>query len=252
MKNNYLALPLAMLFWMSSAHSGWYEVRSYVGTIGAEPVHVSLQTFDYINHGEERQWLVEGSYYYDAFHVPIPIKGQRQPDGRMMLCEAVAPATTADSPSVPVPSAANPAPCPISLVHSENGAVGEWKGAKESLPINLRQVGRLDNTGPLILEGVVEVPMWYHTTTHMLLGVYRSSRHCPVSMLQLQLVNARSGRVDRSIAFPCQAGMIMTSIFANVSRGPHEGQAWVGFQGGRMGYFRIIKTDLDGHATRRK
>ena len=250
MNKTFRALPFGLLLWISSAHAGWYEVRSYVGTIGAEPVHVSLQTFDYINHGEPAQWRVEGSYYYDALHVPIPIKGQRQPDGSMVLCEAVAPPSTADSLSVPAPSAANPVPCPISLTRSDQGAVGEWKGVKQTLPIALRQVGRLDNTAQPLVEGVVEVPMWYHTQGHLLLGVYRSSRHCPVSMLQLRLVNTRSGHIDRSIAFPCQAGMIMTSIYANVSPGPEEGQVTVGFQGGRMGYFKVL--NIDRRAASRK
>src|SRR3954452_14897305 len=90
-KNLTKVVPFVLLFFVSSAQAGWYEVKNYVGTIGGLPVHVSLQTFDYINHGEPDQWLVEGSYYYDSRRLPVPLRGKRQPDGSMKLCEAAPP-----------------------------------------------------------------------------------------------------------------------------------------------------------------
>jgi hypothetical protein len=80
--------PCLLLVVASSAYAGWYQVRNYAGTIGSFPVHVSLQTYDYINHNEPTQWRVDGSYYYDAHRIPIPLQGKRKPDGQMTLCEA--------------------------------------------------------------------------------------------------------------------------------------------------------------------
>ncbi|MFP3656126.1 hypothetical protein SB777_35040, partial [Burkholderia sp. SIMBA_052] len=90
-----------ILFTASSAHAGWYEIRNYAGTIGSLPVHVSLQTYDDINRNTSGQWRVDGSYYYDAHRVPIPLQGKRQPNGEMQLCEAVEPVSFGDSPTVP-------------------------------------------------------------------------------------------------------------------------------------------------------
>lgn len=234
---------LALLLAASSAEAGWYEIKNYVGTVGKAPVHVSLQTFDAINHGEPGQWRVVGSYYYDAHRVPIPLHGQRRPDGHMALCEAPPPSGNE------VPFAALAA-CPIRLAVSDDGASGEWNDGKSALPISLRQVGSLDDTerSGSELTGTVEIPMWYHTKTHLLLGIYASAGDCPVSMLRLRLVNIATGRTDGDIPFECEAGMIMTDIYANVSqgRGTKAGQVTVGFQGGKMGY--DVDVTIEPHA----
>ncbi len=126
--------------------------------------------------------------------------------------------------------------------------LAKWK----TLPIAMHQVGSLNDTGiaAFPLAGVVEIPMWYHTKTHLLLGVYQSSEDCPVSMLRLRLVNIATGRIDSDIPFDCQAGMIMTDIYANVSRAPKAGQVTVGYQGGKMGYDEVV--DIEPRAARRK
>lgn len=204
----------------SLAHAGWYEVRNYVGTIGGQPVHVSLQTHDDLNHGQPGQWQVDGSYYYDRYRVPIILQGQRQADGHMQLCEAAEPASFGESPVVPAMSAAHPVPCPIALSVTGTGAAGEWRNHKHVLPISLRQTASLDDTGSgqPRLEGIVEIPMWHHTKKHLLLGVYQSSAECPLSMVALRLVDIASGHTDRSLTFDCGTGIIATTIYANVYR----------------------------------
>ncbi|OOG39143.1 hypothetical protein [Rhodanobacter sp. C05] len=245
-------VPLGLLLVTSTATAGWYEVKNYVGTIGNLPVHVSLQTFDSINHGEPSQWHVDGGYYYDAHRTPIPLQGKRQPDGHMTLCEAAAPLSSAESPIVPTRSAAHPVPCPISLKIADDGATGEWNDGKKALPITLHQVGSLNDTGDTEhpVTGVVEIPMWYHTKTQLLLGIYESAPDCPASMLHLRLVNIATGHIDNDITLDCQAGMIMTPIYANVSKSSAPHSVTVGFAGGKMGSDEDI--DIESHASQGK
>jgi hypothetical protein len=236
----HVAILLALLFLMSSARAGWYEIRNFVGTVGSAPVHVSLQTFDSVNKGDSAQWHVDGSYYYDVHRIPIPLQGQRQADGSMVLCEAEQPRSIVESPQVPVASAKIPVPCPIALKFSDDKVGGEWNDGKKVLPIVLRQVGNLNDDDSIQLNGIVEVPMWYHTKTHLLLGIYESSEDCPVSMRHLRLINTATGQVDRELAFDCDAGMVMTTIYSNVSRGPTIHKVTVGFRGGKMGHDEVI------------
>lgn len=223
----------------STAHAGgWYEVRNYTGTIGSLPIHLSLQTYAELNHDEPRRSQVDGSYYYDAHRLPIPLQGKRQADGSMQLCEAVAPASFGDSPKVPVASPAHPVPCPISLKPSDNGAAGEWRDGKHVLPITLHQVGTLDDTRsdktPSV-SGTVEIPMWHHTGKHLLLGIYESSSACPLSMARLRLVNLRSGQTDKELKLECGAGTVATSIYSNVYAANSPRHVTIIFEGGYHG-----------------
>jgi hypothetical protein len=221
-----LGLACVLTLCASMAHAGWYEVKNYVGTVGQSPVHVSLQTFGHINRGEPAQWRVAGSYYYDAHRTPIHLSGQRQPDGKMVLCEA-----------------ARPTACPMTLTFHAGGAAGQWDDDKNTLPIVLQSIGQLDNTNEARLQGVVEVPMWHHTKTHLLLGVYQATAACPVSMRHLRLINKRTGRIDKDIPLVCEAGMIMTEIYSNVSAANNERQVTVGYLGGKMGVFKVITVE---------
>ncbi|GAB6847948.1 hypothetical protein [Paraburkholderia kururiensis] len=238
-KRNLARLALCVFFLAATslALAGWYDIDNYAGTIGSLPIHVSLQTYDDVHRDEPGQRRVDGSYYYDTHRIPIPLQGKRQPDGTIQLCEANAPTSSADSPTVPAASATHPVPCPITLKIIGTGASGEWRDDKRVLPIALHQVGSLNDTGlqPVRLDGVVEVPMWYHTKNHLLLGVYDSSKDCPLSMARLRLVNLRSGRIDKEMKFPCGTGVVSTPIFGNVYRAGTPRHVTVMFQGGYHG-----------------
>lgn len=238
-KRNFFCIALCVILFAAatSAHAGWYQIRNYVGTIGSLPVHLSLQTYDDFNRNESGQWRVDGSYYYDAHRVPIPLQGKRHPDGEMQLCEASEPVSFGDSPTVRAVSPTHPLPCPITLKISDTGASGEWRDGKNVLPITLYQAGTLDDTGlenPRVV-GVVEIPMWYHTKTHLLLGVYQSSKDCSLSMVRLRLINIKSGQIDKDMKFDCGAGIVATSIYANVYRAGNPHHATVIYQGGYHG-----------------
>lgn len=215
-------LTSCLIFCMAPyAHAGWYEIRNYAGTIGNLPIHMSLQTYDHINQGEPGQWHVDGSYYYDAHRIPIPLQGNRKTDGQFALCEASEPTSFGQAASVPAVSPHHPAPCPIKLKVVGSAATGEWDDGKKVLPITLHQVGQLDDTGsgaPL-LEGIVEIPMWHHTRDHMLLGIYQFSKDCPLSMTGLRLINIVNGKVDKELTFDCgDYGTVATTIYTNVYR----------------------------------
>lgn len=233
-----VALPLLI----SPARASWYDVKNYVGTVGDAPVHVSLQTFSSIVRGEPVPLDAEGSYYYDARRIPIPLHGQRQPDGRITLCEGRPSRAKMKPVAEPGSTAARQVACPITLKIADDEAHGIWSDRKSRLPIVLHQVGSIDPTITAYpsLDGVIEIPMWHHTKKHLLLGVYQSSENCPGSMLRLRLVNIATGRTDGDIPLACEAGMIMTSIYANVSRGPTEHQVTVHFQGGKWGSEKVV------------
>ncbi|MGS0895970.1 hypothetical protein ACVBGC_26065 [Burkholderia stagnalis] len=231
-------LACAPILSQAGGTAGWYEVVNYTGTIGNAPVHVSLQTYDTLDHDDAGRWRIDGSYYYDAHRQPIPLQGRRQPDGRMTLCEAAPPASNAESPVVPAASPSHPKPCPISLTVAGPAATGEWADGRKTLPVALREVGRLNDTDGdhFRLDGSVEIPMWYRTKTHLLLGVYTLTDACGIAMRSLRAVNLATGRTDRTIPLGCDAGMLMTPIYANVTDAQRTGHVTVEFRGGKMGY----------------
>jgi len=239
MKRLLPRLPLYLtLLAASSAHAGWYEIRNYTGTVGNVAVHMSLQTYDRINHDQPGRWLVDGSYYYDAHRIPIPLQGHRKPDGQVELCEASEPASFGTAPAVPAASPQHPDPCPIKLKVTDSGATGEWNDGKKTLPIALHLVGSLDDTGSgaPVLAGVVEIPMWHHTKTHLLLGIYQLSKDCPISMVSLRLVNIANGKVDKNLAFDDDCyGTIATSIYEGVYRAANPRHVTVLAPGGDHG-----------------
>jgi hypothetical protein len=237
MSNKATAYFLPLLLLANSAQAGWYEVRNYAGTIGAIPVHVSLQSFSYIDHGEPSASRIEGNYYYDAHRIPIPLMGQRQADGNIALCEATFLPSDHLTPIVPAPSARHPVTCPFSLSPLDDKVSGTWNDGKRNLPVALHQVGRLDDTGqsstPVV--GTLEIPMWDHTTTHLFLGIYESTEDCGVYMRRLQMVDMKSGKIDKELRLHCAAGTLITPIYGNVSHTPGGRKVTVEFGGGKMG-----------------
>ncbi len=85
----------------------------------------------------------------------------------MVLCEAAAPLSIAESPVVPAATAKHPVPCPIALKFTDENVTGAWNDGKRELPIALRQVGSLNDTGSVRLDGVVEIPRVETLTRHL-------------------------------------------------------------------------------------
>lgn len=127
-----MALCVPLIAVATSADAGWYEIRNYVGTIGRIPVHLSLQTHDDADQNQSDHWRVDGSYYYDAHRIPIPLQGKRQLNGEMQLCEAAEPVSFGDSPKLHSASPTHPTSCPIALKISDSGAEGQARRKKRS------------------------------------------------------------------------------------------------------------------------
>ncbi|WP_446901166.1 hypothetical protein [Burkholderia sp. YIM B11467] len=242
------AATLAALFACvpAASYAGWYEIANYTGTIGNAPVHVSLQTYDALDRNDAGRWRIDGSYYYDAHRKPIPLQGHREPDGRMTLCEASPAASNAEAPVVPPESPSHPKPCPIALNLTGKTATGTWDDGRKTLPITLNEVGRMNDNDRdhLQLDGAVDIPMWYRTKTHMLVGVYTLSDSCGIAMRSLRAVNIATGHIDRTIPLDCDAGMVMTSIYANVTDARRAGYVSVEFRDSKMGYEQDVSLGL--------
>lgn len=228
-----LCLLSAFAFTTTPAYAGWFEVKNYVGTIGKSEIHLSIQTFDYINHEDSGRWRVRGSYYYDKYHTPIPLKGRRNSDGSMLLCEASRFKSFSDVLTLKNNKFDNFNDCPLHIRIKGEKATGTWMGTRKNLKIRLRQVGYLNNTGQVepMLEGKVNIPMWYYTNTLMFIGVYTSSKECGVgSMTKLLLVKRSNGDLYRTIELGCDYGVVPTVVYSNV------------FSSGKDGYFTLIAT----------
>ncbi|WP_338525248.1 hypothetical protein NUH87_06295 [Pseudomonas batumici] len=206
--------------------AGWYEVRNYTGTLGSHSVHMSLQTYVWLLQSNPGK--VDGSYYYDEHRIPIALHGKQQAENQLALCEEP------------------DKKCPITLTVTEQGASGTWSDGKRTLPINLQQVGRLDNTGEnnQLLEGNVEIPMWSHTKDRMFLGVYgvqapaETYQEPYVTMKSIKEIEIKTGRLLRTLDTDDMAGLLMTPIYMNVEASVQSNGVNLLIQhgGGRMGY----------------
>ena len=141
------------------------------------------------------------------------------------------------------------------LLGGENGIRLSLAGAQDKLAvcvegdaIGLARGGRPTThiLKPFIeeLDGTVDVPMWSRTKTHMLVGVYTLSDQCGIAMRSLRAVNVATGRTDRAIALGCDAGMVMTSIYANVTDAQRDGHVTVEFRDSKMGYEQDVSLRL--------
>lgn len=72
MRRGIIAAVGCLLLLSQKAFAGWYQVENYEGSIGPNPIHLSLQRYDGFGSGI----TVNGSYFYDARQIPIAIYGK--------------------------------------------------------------------------------------------------------------------------------------------------------------------------------
>jgi hypothetical protein len=209
-----LAISCVLLL-SGEAVAGWYQVENYEGSIGPNPVHLSLQRYDSFGSGI----TVEGSYFYDAKQSPIAVYGKISGTSAS-LCET---ADDKEFDRVLVIGSKTPVDtsgCPFSLDVGEGGATGTWSKGSDKFPIMLKKVASLDNTGKAKIDGTVEIPFWAQTATHRFVGVYEKAGFL-VCMTKLQVINKEKKKVVQEIEFggdDCNAGMLMTPIYMNVQK----------------------------------
>ncbi|WP_156936402.1 hypothetical protein [Mesorhizobium sp. LNJC394B00] len=226
-----------VLLLTGKAAAGWYQVENYEGSIGPNPVHLSLQRYDSFGSGI----TVEGSYFHDAKQSPIAVYGKISGTS-VFLCEI---ADDREFDRVLVMGSKTPvgtAGCPFSLDLGESGATGTWSKGSDKFPITLKKVASLDDTGEAKVDGTVEIPFWAQTATHRFAGVYEKAGFL-VCMNKLRVIDKKKKKVVQEIAFDdddCDAGMLMTPIYMNVQK--QVGRSFeiisVNFRGGGAGYSR--------------
>ncbi|WP_201414953.1 hypothetical protein [Mesorhizobium sp. J8] len=225
-------MTLCLLVLSGKAFAGWYQVKNYEGSIGPNPVHLSLQRYDSFGSGI----TVEGSYLYDAKQTPIALYGKAE-GAKLSLCEI-----TDDKEVDRVLVVGSKAPvdttrCPFSLEISERGARGTWTKGLEKLPVVLKEVAGLDDTAEGEIKGIVEIPFWAHTAIDRFAGIFAKT-DAGICMTKLQVVSKKEKKAVQSIRFDdpdCNAGMLMTPIYMNVQLQDEETIS-VNFRGGNGGY----------------
>ncbi|RWC38777.1 MAG: hypothetical protein EOS55_30285 [Mesorhizobium sp.] len=231
----FISAIFCVLLLSGKAAAGWYHVENYEGSIGPQPVHVSLQTYDGFGSGI----TVEGSYFYDAKQSPIAVFGKL--DGtRLALCEI---SNDKEFDRILVLGSKIPVKttqCPFSLDMAENGATGTWSKGADNYPVTLKKVASLDDTGDPKIDGSVEIPFWAETAAHRFAGVYTNT-DSGTCMAKMQVIKKSSRKVVQVIAFDddgCNAGMLMTSIYQNVQKWVERRKdiISVNFRGGGVGY----------------
>ncbi|TIT78037.1 MAG: hypothetical protein E5W57_12785 [Mesorhizobium sp.] len=230
MARGLIAAVFCLLLLSGKAFAGWYQVENYEGSIGGNPVHLSLQRYAHFGSGI----TVEGSYFYDAKQSAIAIYGKAE-GSTVTLCEI---AHDKEFQRVLVMGSKTPVDtigCPFSLELNDSGATGSWSKGADKFPVTLRKVASLDDTGDLKIDGTVEIPFWAETTRDRFSGIYTKS-DAGICMTKLQVINKKKNKVVQEIGFDdpdCNAGMSTTPIYMNV-------QKWV--EGGKD----IISVDFGG------
>ena len=218
MRRGIIAAVGCLLLLSQKAFAGWYQVENYEGSIGSNPVHLSLQRYDSFGSGI----TVEGSYFYDAKQSPIAIYGKA--DGsKLALCEI---ADDKEFQRVMVMGSKTPVDttgCPFSLDVTDKGATGTW--SKDKLAVMLKKVASLDDTGEGKIDGTVEIPFWAQTATDRFAGVYAKT-DAGICMTKMQVIKKRRGKVAQEIMFgdDCTAGTLMTPIYMNVEKWVEAGK----------------------------
>ena len=231
------------LFTLSGqAFAGWYHVENFEGFIGDRRVHFSLQKYDSFGSGI----TVEGSYFLDDKRSPIPLYGTVNGDS-VRLCEI---STEREFQKVLIVGSKMPVDttrCPFSLTVNETGATGAWNDGKTFQPVTLNKIGALDDTGDLAITGSVEIPFWAQTAHQMFSGIYEKTAS-GICMTKLHVINKASDKVGQEIRFPddpCDAGMVMTSIYMNVEKFTETDTVGIAinFRDGGMGHSQAYKFD---------
>ena len=236
MARRFVYAVFCVLLLSGKAAAGWYHVENYEGSIGSQPVHISLQTYDSFGSGI----TVEGSYFYDVKQSPIPVYGKLT-GTRLALCEISGKEEFDRILAVGSKTPVDTTGCPFSLDMAESGATGTWSKGVDTYPVTLRKVASLDDTRDTKIDGTVEIPFWAETAADRFAGVYTST-DAGTCMAKMQVIRKRSGKVVQEIAFKdddaCSAGMLMTSIYMNVEKWVEGGKdiISVNFSGGGAGH----------------
>jgi hypothetical protein len=131
----FISAVFCLLAMTVQAAAGWYQVDNYEGSIGPNPIHLSLQRYDSFGSGI----TVEGSYFYDTRQSPIAVYGKIS-GASISLCEI---ADDKEFDRVLVMGSKMPVDttgCPFSLDMSESGVTGTWTNGADKFLSRLRRL----------------------------------------------------------------------------------------------------------------
>ncbi|WP_456311251.1 hypothetical protein [Serratia proteamaculans] len=218
-------LTIAAFLLAGSAHAGWYVVDNYEGSIGAWPIHLSLQEYDSYGSGLN----IKGSYYYDKYHAPIPLYGKRTADA-LELCE-VHGADDYDRALVQgTKKGFDTQSCPFRLALKAGELTGHWQQGEKRYAVALKHTASLNNTAEeRISARHVDIPFWGQTPTHSFIGHYQASTD-GIAIDSISVINKKTGNTDQTInpqRPPCQFGFYMTAIYQNMESDNTGKMVWL-------------------------
>lgn len=207
-------LALSAFFTTAGAHAGWYVVDNYTGTLGAWPIHLSVQQYDSYGSGLN----IKGSYYYDKHRAPIPLYG-RQTATTFELCEIHSPAEFDRVMNQGTAEAVDTRDCPFRLTREGDRLQGEWQQGTRRYPVTLQHTASLDNTaaGSITGDGI-DIPFWGQTASHSFIGHYQTGPD-GIVINRVSVLNKKTGRVDQILdpqQHQCDFGFYMTAIYQNI------------------------------------
>lgn len=234
MARQFIPAVFCLLLLTGKATAGWYHVENYEGSIGSNPVHLSLQTY---NFGSGL--TLEGSYFLDDKQSPIPLYGKVSGTS-LALCEITNDEEFERIIVMGKKTGLDTTGCPFSLEFGDGNLTGSWSKGTDKFPVNLRKVAGFDDSGEGKIEGNVEVPFWAQTATDRFAGIYTKSGD-GICMTKMQVINKKRKKAVQTIKFGgdlCNAGMLMTAIYENVQKSVERGKdiISVSFYDGRAGY----------------
>ncbi len=198
---------------IANADQSWYVINNYEGTIGNNPVHISIQNYDF-----GRGTNIEGSYYYDKYRSPIPLYGKKS-SSSIELCEINNDKEYNDL--IVEGKSYNPSICPFKLTDKGDVLYGVWQGKKKSLDVKLNRTISLNkyflSESP---TNLIEIPFWGQTNTHSFIGVYEKTEN-GVSINKVKVINKQSGAIIQVIdpqLHACNFGFYMTPIYQNIEK----------------------------------
>lgn len=211
----------AFLCSTAGANQSWYQVENYEGILGEQPIHISLQQYDF-----SKKTNIRGVYYYDKYRSPIALYGIKSASS-IYLCEAHNKAEqerySENSDKYDYTR------CPFQLT-DENGALkGVWKNERRQHPVTLQRTAIMT---PNSVQGMsaaeIDIPFLGQTEKHAFIGLYEAADN-NVTIDKVRVVDKTSGKTLQVIdpnLYGCDFGFYMTTIYRGIEDEDDKSQVW--------------------------
>lgn len=221
MEFRQVALVSVFLCSTAGANQSWYQVENYAGTLGEQPVHVSVQHYDFSKNS-----TIRGVYYYDKYRSPIALYGTKSASS-IYLCEAHNKVEqekyNENSDRIDFTR------CPFRLT-DENGALkGVWKNEKRQYPVALQRTATMTPTSVQSASlAAIAIPFLGQTEKHVFIGRYEAADD-NVTIDKVEVIDKASGKTLQVIdpnLYGCDFGFYMTTIYRGIEDEDDKSQVW--------------------------